>query len=63
MPPAKGPQPQDGLISTILRRMRRGSRDVIETAVSQLFDAAVRHPQGVAASGSTGSTISRDWRE
>lgn len=51
MPPAKGPQPQDGLISTILRRMRRGSRDVIETAVSQLFDAAVRHPQGVAASG------------
>ena len=31
--------------------MRRGSRDVIETAVSQLFDAAVRHPHGVAASG------------
>src|SRR6185295_14917209 len=25
--------------------------DVIETAVSQLFDAAVRYPQGVAASG------------
>ena len=31
--------------------MRRGSRDVIETAVSQLFDAAVRHPHGIAASG------------
>jgi DNA-binding transcriptional MerR regulator len=45
------PRQQAGLISTILRRVRRGSRDVIETAVSQLFDAAVRHPQGVAASG------------
>lgn len=34
-------------------RMRRGSRDVIENAVSQLFDAAVRHPDGaqLAASG------------
>jgi DNA-binding transcriptional MerR regulator len=40
MPPAKGPR----------RRVQRGSRDVIETAVSQLFDAAV-HPHGAAASG------------
>ena len=63
MPPAKGPRPQTGLISTILRRVRRGSRDVIETAVSQLFDAAVRHPQGVAAGASIASMISRDWPE
>ena len=48
------PRPQAGAISTILkglrRRVRRGSRD-IETAVSQLFDAAVGHPRGTAASG------------
>jgi DNA-binding transcriptional MerR regulator len=50
-PPVRPPRPPSGLISTILRRVRRGSRDVIETAVSQLFDAAVRHPQGVSASG------------
>jgi DNA-binding transcriptional MerR regulator len=49
-PPGRPPRQQAGLISTILRRVRRGSRDVIETAVSQLFDAAV-HPQGVTASG------------
>ena len=39
-----------GPIPSILRRIRRGSRDVIESAVSQLFDAAVQ-PHGVAASG------------
>ena len=39
-----------GPIPSILRRIRRGSRDVVETAVSQLFDAAVQ-PHGVAASG------------
>src|SRR6185295_4146149 len=46
-----------GAISTILgglrrapRQIRRSSRDVIETAVSQLFDAAVQ-PHGIAASG------------
>ncbi|KGI67149.1 MerR family transcriptional regulator [Mycolicibacterium rufum] len=39
-----------GPIPTILRRIRRGSRDVIETAVSQLFDAAVQ-PHGAAESG------------
>ncbi|HVQ52228.1 MAG TPA: MerR family transcriptional regulator [Mycobacterium sp.] len=46
---------QTGAISTILtglpRRVRRGSRDVVETAVSQLFDAVVGHPRGAAASG------------
>jgi DNA-binding transcriptional MerR regulator len=46
---------QAGAISTILtglrRRVRRGSRDVVETAVSQLFDAVVGHPRGAAASG------------
>jgi DNA-binding transcriptional MerR regulator len=49
------PRQQAGAISTILtglrRRVRRGSRDVIETAVSQLFDAVVGHPHGAAASG------------
>src|SRR6195952_3251293 len=57
MPPAKQPRQQAGAISTILnglrrapRQIRRGSRDVIENAVSQLFDAAVQ-PHGIAASG------------
>jgi DNA-binding transcriptional MerR regulator len=57
MPPAKPPRQQAGAISNILnglrrapRQIRRGSRDVIENAVSQLFDAAVQ-PHGVEASG------------
>jgi DNA-binding transcriptional MerR regulator len=57
-PPDRPPRQQAGAISAILkglrrapRRVRRGSRDVIETAVSQLFDAAVRHPHGTAGSG------------
>ncbi len=57
MPAAREPRQQAGTISTILgglrrapRQIRRGSRDVIENAVSQLFDAAVQ-PHGVAASG------------
>ena len=57
MAPNKPPREPAGAISTILtglrrapRNIRRGSRDVIETAVSQLFDAAVQ-PHGVAASG------------
>ena len=53
--PDRPPRQQAGAISTILtglrRRVRRGSRDVIETAVSQLFDAVVGHPRGAAASG------------
>ena len=50
---SRKPRQQSGAISTVLtnlrRRVQRGSRDVIETAVAQLFDAAV-HPHGVAAS-------------
>ncbi len=56
--PDRPPRQQSGAVSAILkglrrapRRVRRGSRDVIETAVSQLFDAAVRHPHGTAGSG------------
>ena len=52
------PRPEPGTIASVLynvrrapKRVRRQSRDFIETAVSQLFDAAVRHPHGVAASG------------
>ncbi|MCV7309785.1 MerR family transcriptional regulator [Mycobacterium paraffinicum] len=53
--------PEPGTIASVLhnvrrapKRVRRQSREyrqLIETAVSQLFDAAVRHPQGVPASG------------
>jgi DNA-binding transcriptional MerR regulator len=57
MSSAKPERQQAGAISTILgglrrapRQIRRGSRDVIENAVSQLFDAAVQ-PHGVEASG------------
>jgi DNA-binding transcriptional MerR regulator len=57
-PPDRPERQQVGAISAILkslrrapRRMRRGSRDVIDAAVSQLFDAAVRHPHGTAGSG------------
>ncbi|GJF08484.1 hypothetical protein NGTWS0302_30370 [Mycolicibacterium cyprinidarum] len=51
MSPVRDPaKPPAGPIPTILRRIRRGSRDVIENAVSQLFDAAVQ-PHGVAQSG------------
>ena len=53
----KPPRPPVGAIATILgglrrapQQIRRSSRDVVETAVSQLFDAAVQ-PHGVAASG------------
>ena len=54
---ARQPRPQAGPISAILnglrrapKRVRRGSRDLIESAVSQLFDAAVQ-PHGVEESG------------
>lgn len=49
MGPKQQRQPA-GAISLILRRIRRGSRDVIDSAVSQLFDAAV-HPDGIENSG------------
>ncbi|EFG74518.1 transcriptional regulator, MerR family [Mycobacterium parascrofulaceum ATCC BAA-614] len=54
-------RPEPGTIAGVLhnvrrapKRVRRQSREyrqLIETAVSQLFDAAVRHPHGVPASG------------
>jgi len=51
------PRQSAGAISTILtglrrapRQIRRSSRDVVENAVTQLFDAAVQ-PHGAAASG------------
>jgi len=47
---AKQPRQQAGAISAILKQIRRSSRDVVETAVSQLFDAAVQ-AHGVEASG------------
>ncbi len=57
MSSAKPPRQSTGAISTILagllrapRQIRRSSRDVVENAVTQLFDAAVQ-PHGVAASG------------
>lgn len=52
------PRPEPGTIASVLhnvrrapQRVRRQSRDFIETAVAQLFDAAVRHPQDGATSG------------
>ncbi|MGU3502382.1 MerR family transcriptional regulator [Mycobacterium sp. C31M] len=54
---AKQPRQPAGAISTILTglrrapwQIRRSSRDVVENAVTQLFDAAVQ-PHGAAASG------------
>ncbi len=51
-------RPEAGTIAGVLanlrrapRRVRRQSRDIIETAVVQLFDAAVRHPADTARSG------------
>ncbi|MEB3983428.1 MerR family transcriptional regulator [Mycobacterium sp. 663a-19] len=55
--PSRPPEP--GTIASVLhnvrrapKRVRRQSRDFIETAVSQLFDAATRH--GAAPSGASG---------
>ncbi len=52
------PRPQPGTIASVLynvrrapQRVRRQSRDFIETAVTQLFDAAVRHPADAGTSG------------
>jgi DNA-binding transcriptional MerR regulator len=52
------PRPEPGTIASVLhnvrrapKRVRRQSREFIETAVSQLFDAAVRHPHGAGVSG------------
>jgi DNA-binding transcriptional MerR regulator len=58
MAPDRPSRPEPGTIASVLynvrrapKRVRRQSREFIETAVSQLFDAAVRHPHGVAVSG------------
>ncbi|BBX62413.1 hypothetical protein MSAS_15870 [Mycobacterium saskatchewanense] len=52
------PRPEPGTIASVLhnlrrapKRVRRQSREVLETAVSQLFDAAVRHPHSANTSG------------
>lgn len=54
MPPARGPRPPAGAVTTVLanlrRALRRQSRGVIDNAVSQLFDAAVR-PYSAPGSG------------
>ena len=61
MAPDRPSRPEPGTIASVLynvrrapKRVRRQSREyrqLLETAASQLFDAAVRHPHGVAASG------------
>jgi DNA-binding transcriptional MerR regulator len=58
MAPDRPPRAETGTIAGILanlrrapKRVRRQSREVIESAVTQLFDAAVRHPHGVSMSG------------
>jgi DNA-binding transcriptional MerR regulator len=58
MAPDRPPRAETGTIAGILanlrrapKRVRRQSREVIENAVSQLFDAAVRHPQGAPGFG------------
>jgi DNA-binding transcriptional MerR regulator len=52
----RAPRPEPGTIASVLhnvrrapKRVRRQSREFIETAVSQLFDAAVRHPHGAGS--------------
>jgi DNA-binding transcriptional MerR regulator len=56
MAPDRPPRAEAGTIAGVLanlrrapRRVRRQSREVIESAVSQLFDAAVRHPHGAVS--------------
>jgi DNA-binding transcriptional MerR regulator len=58
MAPDRPPRVETGTIAGVLtnlrrvpKRVRRQSREVIENAVSQLFDAAVRHPHGAPGSG------------
>lgn len=61
MTPNRPAWPEPGTIGSVLlnvrrapdrvRRQSRELREFIESAVAQLFDAAVRHPPGVAASG------------
>ena len=58
MGPERAARPETGTISAVLANLRRvptrvgrQSRDVIENAVSQLFDAAVRQPPAEPGSG------------
>jgi DNA-binding transcriptional MerR regulator len=58
MAPDRPPRAETGTIAGVLanlrrapKRVRRQSREVIEDAVSQLFDAAVRRPHGTQGSG------------
>jgi DNA-binding transcriptional MerR regulator len=58
MAPDRPQRAETGTIAGVLanlrrapKRVRRQSRDVIESAVSQLFDAAVRHPHASPGSG------------
>lgn len=57
MAPDRPPRAETGTIAGILanlrrapKRVRRQSREVVENAVSQLFDAAVRYPHGALGS-------------
>jgi len=52
--PRPAPGPMTSILANLRRapsRVRRQSRDVVESAVSQLFDAAVRHPHPTKPSG------------
>jgi len=58
MAPDRPSRAETGTIAGVLanlrrapKRVRRHSREVIENAVSQLFDAAIHHPDGASASG------------
>src|ERR1700691_6265588 len=58
MAPDRPPRAETGTIAGVLanlrrapKRVRRQSREVIENAVSQLFDGAVRHPHGAPGAG------------
>jgi DNA-binding transcriptional MerR regulator len=58
MAPDRPPRAETGTIAGVLanlrrapKRVRRQSREVIENAVSQLFDAAVRYPHGALGFG------------
>ncbi len=58
MAPERAARPETGTISAVLANLRRvptrvgrQSREVVESAVSQLFDAAVRHPHAAPGAG------------
>src|SRR6201995_1561654 len=58
MAPNRPSRPETGTIAGVLanlrrapKRVRRQSREVVENAVPQLFDAAARYPHGALGSG------------